>query len=332
MVGARPGKKKGADAEYGSLCDRGLGVWGSTLQGTAIGPVGTTVCRCTRDSGNVWKVVRCYVPHASSSRSGFVNGQVPDLRKRMQQRACFGTFLKLARPEVVDLLVLAGFDFVICDMEHAQITEEEARGVIRASVAADLPVVVRVPDPTQGLVNRLLEAGAAGIQLPRLRRAADTQRLHAMMHFPPVGSRSVGTANALAGYGTVSIDRYMRQADSSVLVVGQFETAQMEVPFEPMFEHLDVAFIGPTDLSVDLGAPGRTDDPAVLERIQLVEDVANQSTTFLGVFVGSVDQARRHVESGYRYIAVSGDVTMLGGAAKGLVLELHEAADRAAGC
>lgn len=143
------------------------------------------------------------------------------LKRLLDQRPCFGTFVKLGRPEIVDICALAGFDFVICDMEHAQMTEIEARSVIRACVAADLPVVVRLPEPEQGVVNRLLEAGAQGIQLPRLTSAEQSRRVRAMLHFPPAGRRSVGNANPLAGYGTVPLTSYMDQANDRALVVGR---------------------------------------------------------------------------------------------------------------
>ena len=117
------------------------------------------------------------------------------------ERACFGMFLKLPRPEVVDLLAIAGFDFVICDMEHAQISEAEARAVIIACAAAGLPVTVRLPEPVQGQVNRLLEAGAVGIQMPRLRTSAETRSLRSMMHFPPRGPARSGTPTPGRGTG-----------------------------------------------------------------------------------------------------------------------------------
>lgn len=246
------------------------------------------------------------------------------LREMLAERQCFGTFLKLARPEVVDVLALAGFDFVICDMEHAQMDEREARCVIRACVAAAMPVVVRLPDPSQGLVNRLLEAGATGVQLPRLRTAHDTRQLYSMMHFPPLGTRSVGNANHLAGYGTVPIVDYLELANSQVLTVGQFETRDIDQPCDPMFEGLDVAFIGPTDLSVDFGVPGHSDAPVVRSRIGEIEEAAARTGTIMGAFVSSVDAARKCVEDGYRYIAVSGDVTLLSKAARGLLEELSE--------
>jgi 2-keto-3-deoxy-L-rhamnonate aldolase RhmA len=187
-----------------------------------------------------------------------------DLKQKLALGPCFGTFLKLPRPEIVDILAFAGFDFVICDMEHAQIAEAEAREVIRACVAADLPVIVRLPDPTQGLVNRLLEAGATGIQMPRLRSGQEARQLHSIMHFPPVGTRSTGTSNNLAGYGTVPIPQYLEQENARVLTIGQVENKELEQPFDRIFDGVDIAFIGPTDLSVDFGVPGNSKDPVVI--------------------------------------------------------------------
>jgi len=247
-----------------------------------------------------------------------------NLHQLMVDRACFGTFLKLPRPEVVDLLVIAGFDFVICDMEHAQISEEEARTVIKACAAVGLSVIVRLPDPTQGLVNRLLEAGAVGIQMPRLRSIADTQNLRSMMYYPPEGSRSVGRANAWAGYGAVPIRQYLEVSNTQALMVGQFETREIEEPIDQMMHGLDVAFIGPTDLSVDFGVPGQSDHPEVCERISRIEAAAKRTGTVMGAFVGSVEKAVRLAKAGYRYIAVSGDISILGNGAKNMVASLRE--------
>lgn len=247
------------------------------------------------------------------------------LADKLHRGPCFGTFLKLGRPEVADILALAGFDFVICDMEHAQMTEIEARDVIRACVASDLPVVVRLPEPVQGVVNRLVEAGAVGIQMPRLRRAAEVRALHAMLHFPPEGERSVGNANQLAGYGSMPVSTYLAESNRRMLVVGQFETRQIDEPCGAMFDLLDVAFIGPTDLAVDFGSPGRADHPLVAERIALVEKTAARTGRIMGIATKDMDSTRRYLSAGYRYLAVSGDVALLVGAAKELVARLHQA-------
>ncbi|MCM3766312.1 HpcH/HpaI aldolase/citrate lyase family protein [Neobacillus niacini] len=247
-----------------------------------------------------------------------------DLKQRLELKPCIGTFLKIPRPEIVDVLALAGFDFIICDMEHAQISEEEARSVIRAGVNAGIPVVVRLPEPVQGLVNRLLEAGAVGIQMPRLRKASETKELYSMMHFPPLGTRSVGVANIFANYGSVTIKDYLDSENARVLTVGQFETKAIDDCIENMFDGLDVAFIGPTDLAVDFGVPGNIHDPNVQRHLAEIEKAANKTGTIMGAFAGNLEQAKYYIERGYRFLAVSGDISLVAAGANSLVKAFRE--------
>lgn len=246
------------------------------------------------------------------------------LKEKLKSELCIGTFLKIPRPEVVDILALSGFDFIICDMEHAQISESEAREVIKTGVARGIPIIVRLPDPAQGLVNRLLEAGAAGIQIPRLKSSQDINELNSFMHYPPEGKRSVGNANLLADYGAIPLQQYLTSENKRVLTVGQFETVEMERPCEPLFEGLDVAFIGPTDLCVDFGVTGNLDDPRVQERLNEIELHAKKSNTTLGAFAANSKDAQKFIDKGYRFLAVGGDVSLLMKGAKSLVADLKE--------
>lgn len=245
-----------------------------------------------------------------------------NFKDKLQKQVCIGTFLKIPRPEIVEIFSIAGFDFIICDMEHAQISEQEAREVIRTAVNMNLPVIVRLPDASQGLVNRLLEAGATGIQIPRLKSQEDIQHLASIMHYPPNGTRSIGNANRAAGYGTVPLREYLDQEDERVITVGQFETREMEQPSENLFKGLDVAFIGPVDLTMDFGVLGNINDPAVQERIKEIEENAKKTGTILGAFAGNIDAAKRYIDRGYNYIAVSGDVGLLMSGAKNLISDM----------
>lgn len=234
------------------------------------------------------------------------------LRAAMQRGPVVGTFVKLPRPEVVDLLALAGFDFLICDLEHAQLGEADARTVLLAARQHGLPVVIRVEELSRGPINRLLEQGAAGIQLPRTRTAQDVAALVDLTRFPPAGSRSVGTAHLGAGYGAVPLAEYVDDAERRPLLVGQFETRDPAVGIAP----LDVAFLGTVDLTVDHGVPGRLDDPAVSARIAQIEGAARDAGVALGAFAATAEQAGRFVAAGYRYVAVSGDLSMLAAGAR----------------
>jgi 2-keto-3-deoxy-L-rhamnonate aldolase RhmA len=246
------------------------------------------------------------------------------LKAKLADGPCFGTFAKLGRPEVAEILALAGFDFLICDMEHAPVTEREAREFIRASVAMDVPVVVRLPEPTPGLVNRLLEAGAVGIQMPRLRTSAEVRSLRSMMLYPPEGRRSYGAANLLGGYGSVAQADYIERANSRMLTIGQFETREVEEPVESMLDGLDVAFIGPADLSLDYGFGGRFDAPPVVERMKAIESAAAGTGTVMGIATRNATATRRYLEAGYRFLAVGNDTGTLAAATRAVVAELGE--------
>jgi 2-keto-3-deoxy-L-rhamnonate aldolase RhmA len=244
------------------------------------------------------------------------------LLETMAGRPIVGTFLKLPRVEVVEVLGLAGFDFVICDMEHGQLTESDARGVVRACTASGVHAIVRVPEPSAGVVNRLLEAGAAGISMPRLRTATEARELRAMMRFPPRGVRSIGKDNALAAYGTIPLADYIRRADERSTVIAQFENRDTD-DLDAAMRSLDIAFIGMIDLTVDFGAPGDIRDPGVRARVLEIEQAARRAGVALGAVAGSVTDARRLISEGYRFVAFGSDIGFLVSSVMPLIAEIR---------
>jgi 4-hydroxy-2-oxoheptanedioate aldolase len=246
------------------------------------------------------------------------------LKRKLAEGPCFGTFVKLGRPEVAEILALSGFDFLICDMEHAPVTEIEARAFIKASVSLDVPVIVRLPEPAPGTVNRLLEAGAVGIQMPRLKTAGEVKALSDASKYPPLGRRSIGTANMVGEYGAVALGDYIQRANDRMITVGQFETREVDESIEGMMDGLDVAFIGPADLSLDFGFPGKFDAPPVVERIKAVERAAASGGTVMGIATRDAASSRPYIEAGYRYIAVGNDIGLFAGASRGVVSKLTD--------
>ena len=228
-------------------------------------------------------------------------------------RTVLGTFVKVPALESIDLVLDAGFDFAVIDLEHAQLDERAASGLVRHAHALGLPAVVRLAALDGAVINRLLEAGAAGIQLSTLRSAATAAGLHDACHYPPAGRRSVSLAHPVARYGSRRLADYLaEEAIAGPLVIGQFETAGSDSPLAEIVRPLDVAFIGTTDLSVDLGVPGLLSDPAVTARVTEVATAALAAGAVLGAFAATmpaVDQIRGW---GARYIVYGSDLQLLG--------------------
>lgn len=223
-----------------------------------------------------------------------------------------GTFVKLPGLESVDLVARAGFDFCVVDGEHSQLDEGASRRLVRHASALGLPAVVRVPAVDAGAVNRLLEAGAAGVQLSTLRRRRDAEALRAATRYPPDGSRSVSAAQPAAGYGVRPLADYLAaMAADPPLVVGQVETATTDDPLEALVATLDAVFLGTTDMAVDLGVAGHVDAPALTARIEEVAAAARAVGVPLGGWARDNAAARALVARGATYLVVGSDVQAL---------------------
>jgi 4-hydroxy-2-oxoheptanedioate aldolase len=219
-----------------------------------------------------------------------------DLGKRIR-----GLFLKLPTTEVIDLAADAGFDFVVVDLEHSQLAEVEALRLVRHAFTRGFPALARVPEAPRGLVNRLLEAGAAGIHLSTVRRAAEVRELREAMRYGPHGVRSISLAHPAARYGATALADYLSsQEERPPLVVAQIETEETDDPLDEIAAAgPDVLFVGTTDLAVDVGL----DEERVRRRIDEVAVAAERAGLALGAF--ALDEPR------VRYLAVSTDLTLL---------------------
>lgn len=231
------------------------------------------------------------------------------LRQLIGSERAVGTFVKLPATEVIDIIGLAGLDFAVVDLEHSQLTEGDALRLVRHAAATATPALVRLPDCDSGLINRSLEAGAAGIQLSSVRTVGQVRSLVASSRYAPAGRRSVSLAHPSAGYGSVGLRDAVNAPHP--LLVGQIEHGETDDDLADILRQgLDVAFVGVTDLTVDVGF----DDARVERRIEDVRDTADRAGVPVGIFAGSLDDAPGWAS----YVTVSSDVSLLRAATEGI--------------
>ncbi|EXG79720.1 aldolase/citrate lyase family protein [Cryptosporangium arvum] len=224
-------------------------------------------------------------------------------------RAVRGTFVKLAGEETVDVARAAGVDFVVVDLEHSQLSEEQARRAVSRAAAIGLPALVRIPTVDSGLINRLLEAGAVGLQLSTLRSAAETRALIGATRYAPAGTRSISLAHPGANYSGVPLADYLAtEHETPPLLVGQIETATTDDPLPDVVEGLDVAFLGVTDLAVSVGLD---DEDAIAARVAEIRATAAAAGVIAGSWAVSPDAAGDAAAAGDRYLVVGSDLQFL---------------------
>ena len=225
-----------------------------------------------------------------------------------------GTFVGAASPVTAEACAAAGVDWLLLDLEHGSGGEEQVRDVVPAAGAYGVPTLVRVESGARIRIGRVLDLGAAGVMLPRMDSAAEVREAVRHLRYPPDGDRGVATYNRACRF---ALDPgALARAGAEVLGVVQIESASAveEVERIAAIDGVDVLFVGPQDLSFNLGVPFALDSPTYLAALERVRGAAERHAKACGLLVADgAAAAARHAE-GWRFVAVGSDATLLAAA------------------
>jgi 4-hydroxy-2-oxoheptanedioate aldolase len=215
----------------------------------------------------------------------------------------YSSSVRLPEPGMCELLGYAGFDFVLIDGEHGATDAVAIDRLVQGCFAGDTVPVVRVlRNDEPEAVMKALDLGAQGILIPHCRTADDARRLQQAAYYPPRGKRGLGPGRA-AKWGLVPTPEYFQTIDDTVLLLALIEDVEGVEHIEEIARvGLDVLWVGTGDLAADLGVPGQTDHPKVLEASARVLSVCQRHNVACGFPARSLENSRWAREQGYRAI------------------------------
>jgi 2-dehydro-3-deoxyglucarate aldolase/4-hydroxy-2-oxoheptanedioate aldolase len=237
------------------------------------------------------------------------------LRRRLAAgEATVGTFIGTASAVAGEVCAAAGVDWVLLDLEHGAGGEEQLRALVPAAAAYGVPTVVRVESAARIRVGRVLDLGAAGVMLPRLDSADEAAAALRHLRYPPHGDRGVATYNRACRFG-LDPDA-LERSDSELLGVVQIESAAAldEVEKIAALDGADVLFVGPRDLSHDLGLPGQFTAPGYLAALDRVRAAAAAHGKACGLLVNDGAAAAAKIAEGWTFVGIGSDATLLAAA------------------
>lgn len=234
------------------------------------------------------------------------------LRQLIKERPIIGPFSKLSDPAVIEVLGFAGFDFVILDMEHGPTSLESLQGLIRAAELSGIAPIVRIPEGDPGMISRVLDIGAAGVQVPQVSTAEQVKEVVRLARFAPTGERGVCRFVRAAGYSSMEKADYFRESDEAFIVI-QIEGSEALRNLKAMLDVQgpDIVFIGPYDLSQSLGVPGQVDHPLVVEKTKQIIAACAERGIAAGNFTEKPESTHNWMNQGLRYMSFSVDVGLL---------------------
>lgn len=196
-------------------------------------------------------------------------------RNRMKEKLragepVYGVSVMIPSPQIVEMVGAAGFDWVLFDCEHGTLTLESVELMAMAAEACGITAIARPVTRSPEHILQVLDRGVMGVQVPHVNTAEDARQVVAAVKFHPLGQRGLAAGTRAAVYdshGTLA--DYAKAANDATLIAIQLEERAAIDNIDELLkvDHIDVFFIGPSDLSQSMGHPGNPKAPAVAEAI-----------------------------------------------------------------
>jgi 4-hydroxy-2-oxoheptanedioate aldolase len=248
-----------------------------------------------------------------------VAGGVSGLRPRIAAgNLLFGTFLDLGSPLVGEIAAGAGFDWLVLDLEHGAGGRDATLAQLQAARA---PVVVRVPHADSEDTGWVLDHGAAGVIVPRVRGIREAARAEAATRYGAARGLDPGSRASTFGRDAGYADR----ADEERVVMVQIETrgALDDVDDIAGLPGVDALFVGPYDLGVALGVTPGAATPEVQEAAGRVAAAARAHGKAAAVFLGDPALAPTYRGLGFTLISAGFTSALLAGASDAILAALR---------
>ncbi|MGO4854042.1 HpcH/HpaI aldolase family protein [Phaeovulum sp. W22_SRMD_FR3] len=234
-----------------------------------------------------------------------------NLRARIRAgEVLIGSFLKTPAPQSVEIMGLAGLDFVVVDQEHAPIDLGQMDLLSLAARAVGLPLLSRRWGAGTDWIAPLLDLGLTGVMVPHVLDRDGTEKICDAVRFSR-RKRGLSPSPRAGNYGGMSIPDYRAASDETSVVIVQIED-------ESALDHLDeiaacadvdMLFIGPADLSQSMGLAFPSPDLDLA--IERVIAAGKRAGTAVGLFVGAAAQIPAWRAKGVTFFVCGSDQAIL---------------------
>jgi 2-dehydro-3-deoxyglucarate aldolase/4-hydroxy-2-oxoheptanedioate aldolase len=114
-------------------------------------------------------------------------------------------------------------------------------------------------------------------------------------------------------YETRSFSEIIAHHNSTVLAVVQFETVLALERAEELLsvKGMDIAMVGPADLSISMGIPGQLENPRLIAAVERLVGQCVAHGVVPGIQTRSLAMSRAWVERGMRFVGTGGEHGLL---------------------
>jgi 2-keto-3-deoxy-L-rhamnonate aldolase RhmA len=167
--------------------------------------------------------------------------------KLAEGKQVVGGTVSSSDPDIYCAMAGSGFDFTWIEMQHSTLTYQEVARMIWACRGAAAMPFVRVPDATEGDIQKATDMGAMGIIIPMVDTVEKVKNAIKFTSYPPRGARSQGGGQYRALWGA----DYREAANDNIMIIAMIENPAGVAIVDQIaaLPGVDVIFAASSDLS-----------------------------------------------------------------------------------
>ncbi len=225
--------------------------------------------------------------------------------KLKNNQLTIGSWIMMGNSMSVEVMALAGFEWLVIDIEHTSIDLETTQILITTIQSNSMRALVRVSKNEEVIIKRILDMGADGIIVPMVCSKEDAIQAVNYAKYPPEGKRGVGLYRA-SGYGT-KFEEYKKWVNEELVIIAQIEHIEAVNNIDEILQvdGIDGTIIGPYDLSGSMGYPGEFERDDVKDAVQTVLDKCKEYDMPSGFHVVDTnpEKLQMKIEQGCTFLA-----------------------------
>ena len=235
------------------------------------------------------------------------------LKQALQaDRPAIGIWCSLANALTTEIVAGAGADWILIDGEHSPNDLRSIMAQLQAAAAYQAcEAAVRLLSDDANLIKQMMDAGARSLMVPNVRTAEQARAIVASMSYAPDGMRGFSVGHRANAFGRIKNYHATARAQQLLALQIECETGVANASAIAAVPGVDVLFVGPGDLSTNMGAMGNPSAAHVQAAIQSVLDAARAQGKAAGILAPQQGDAERYLEAGFTMVAVGSDLGLL---------------------
>lgn len=224
-------------------------------------------------------------------------------------KTVYGTmFAHALDPAIVRWLPDGALDFVIVTPEHTAYDLAEFLPVRHALEAKGIACIARTHGRDAADIAKVCDT-YDGVVVPYVEDFEEAKHLAAAAVYRPLKGKVLERVLATGKWPSQATQDYIAEKNAETVFIPMIESV-------PAIENLDAicsipgvdaVFIGPGDLTANMGIPKQYDHPDLVAAIQKIIRVADKRGVAAGSWFGTTEQALRTIRQGARFVVYGND-------------------------